>query len=369
MKTHIVTTAAFVLLSIFSNAQSVAINADATVADASAMLDVKSTTKGLLTPRMTTAERQAVLLAATGLLVFDTDTLTFWFFNGTNWIELGSGSLGGFWLSNGNDIYNTNTGNVGIGTSTPTARLTLVTDINTAGWSHIGQFGGVDSIIVGEGIGGVSAAVGTSTEHAFRLTAGALGRVQIYPTGDVVIGDNNVGSYGKFTVKTTNNTYGISHLGDNGNILATRMGGTSAGFGTFSNTHMRIFCNTRSDIFISSATGNVGIGYENFGTYKLAVNGTIRAKELRINTGWADYVFAKNYKLMPLAEVEKFIKNNNRLPGIASAKKLKKEGVGISEMQTKMMAKIEELTLYMIEANKTIEALKQRLEAVEKANR
>ncbi|MEO7313246.1 MAG: hypothetical protein ABIX01_22865 [Chitinophagaceae bacterium] len=450
MKTHLITTAAFVLLTVFGHAQvvsGVAINDDATPADASSMLDVKSNTKGLLTPRMTTAERQAIVLAATGLLVFDTDSLTFWFFNGAGWIELGGGGLGGYWIGNGADISNSNAGNVGIGTASPLAplhiknelealriegttpflsfydnnnttlkafvqnynndlylgtpatntdgkmefylgnvpvmtiqpsgnvgigtqspysKLMMETPYNTSGWYHVGR-NGTDSIVVGEGIGGVSAALGTTTEHAFRLTAGALGRVQIYPTGDVVVGPNSSGSFGKFSVVTLNNSYGISHLGEGGNILATRMGGTSAGIGTFSPTNMRIFSGGNSCILIAEATGNVGIGTDN-PTYKLSVNGTIRAKELRINTGWADYVFAKDYALMPLAKVESFIKTNQHLPGIAPATKLKKEGVGVSEMQTKMMAKIEELTLYMIEANKTIEVLKQRLEAVEKSN-
>ncbi|MES2777836.1 MAG: hypothetical protein V4722_26890 [Bacteroidota bacterium] len=253
-------------------------------------------------------------------------------------------------------------------TDEPLSKLTIITPINSTGWNHIGQVDGVDSIIVGEGIGGVSAALGTSTNHAFRLTAGTLGRVSLYPGGEMVVGPNATGAFGKLTVATTNNTYGISHLGEAGNILATRMGGTSAGIGTFSDTHMRIFANSVSAITITGSTGNVGIGTE-FQPYKLAVNGTIRAKEIRINTGWADYVFAKNYKLMPLAQVEQYIKNNQRLPGIASAKKLQKEGVGISEMQTKMMAKIEELTLYMIEANKTIEILKQRLDEVQNINR
>lgn len=289
------------------------------------------------------------------------------------WIVMGSskGALpgsGGYWDSNGNDIYNNNSGNVGIGTTTPSQKLTILTGFNTTGWQHIGELAGADPIIVSEGIGGVSGSIGTFSEHAFRLSAGVVGRASLYPGGEFVIGPNSTGAVGKLTVQTTNNADGISHLGENGNILKTRMGGTSAGIGTYSPTHMRIFCNSRSDIFIASATGNVGIGTENFDTYKLAVNGSIRAKEIRINTGWADYVFNKNYKLRSLPEVEKFIKAHKRLPDIPAASTLKKEGVDISQMQTKMMAKIEELTLYMIEANKTIESLKQRIFSLEKEN-
>ena len=108
-----------------------------------------------------------------------------------------------YWDANGNNIFNNNSGNVGIGTNNPYTRLTIESPYNTSGWYHIGR-NGTDSIVVGEGIGGVSAAIGTSTNHALRLTAGpGSGKVSIYPSGDVVIGDNNVGSVGRLTVKTT----------------------------------------------------------------------------------------------------------------------------------------------------------------------
>lgn len=72
-------------------AQGVAINEDGSVADTSAMLDVKSTTKGLLIPRMTSAERTAIPLPATGLMVFDNTTTSFWYYTGSAWTEIGTG--------------------------------------------------------------------------------------------------------------------------------------------------------------------------------------------------------------------------------------------------------------------------------------
>ena len=83
------------------------------------------------------------------------------------------------------------------------------------------------------------------------------------PTGNIVVGGSATVPFGKFTVQTLNNSYGISHLGEGGNVLATFMGGTSAGIGTFSNTNMRIFSNSNSAIFVAAATSNVGIGTEN----------------------------------------------------------------------------------------------------------
>ncbi len=94
--------------------QNVGINSTGATPDASAILDVGSTTKGMLTPRMKTTQRTAIIAPAKGLLVFDNDTDSFWFYDGTQWIELSN-----YWSKNGNDIYNNNSGNVGIGTSTP----------------------------------------------------------------------------------------------------------------------------------------------------------------------------------------------------------------------------------------------------------
>ena len=87
--------------------------------DASAALDVKSTTSVVLAPRMTEIQRLAIASPATGLLVYEIDTTPgFWYFDGSIWITLGADKD---WTINGNDIHNANTGNVGIGINTPTS--------------------------------------------------------------------------------------------------------------------------------------------------------------------------------------------------------------------------------------------------------
>lgn len=360
MKTTLLIIVTCILCPTLLKAQSVAINTDGTLPNASSMLDVKSTNKGLLIPRMSSSERTGISNPAVGLLVYDNQTQSFWFFKTAGWTELvtGGGAGTNYWNTSGADIYNNNTGNVGIGTTNPTVKLTIQTPINTTGWTHIG---GADSIIVSEGIGGVSAAMGTATNHAFRLNTNGLGRLHIYPAGEVVVGANTTGSFGKFTVETNNNSFGISHRSVEGNILATNIGGTSAGIGTFSNTNMRIFCNSFSRIFVAAATGNVGIGTDN-PTYKLSVLGNIRGTEVVVETGWADYVFDKKYKLNSLDEVEKFIEQNKHLPGVPSAAEIEKNGLPLGDTQKRMMEKIEELTLYMIEANKKIEKLEKLIQ-------
>jgi len=107
-------------------AQSVAINTDGAAAHTSAALDIKSTDKGMLVPRMTTAQRTAISNPATGLLIFDTTTGSFWFYNGSSWANLVDSNTGtSVWAANGSNIYNTNAANVGIGTSTPNANALL----------------------------------------------------------------------------------------------------------------------------------------------------------------------------------------------------------------------------------------------------
>ena len=261
--------------------QNIGINSTGAAPHPSAMLDVSAAGKGMLVPRTSAASRIAIVNPAKGLLLYDTTSSSFWYHNGTNWVALspGPGSPAtNYWSVNGTHISNNNTGNVGIGTNNPTAKLTLQTAINTEGFRHIG---GTDSIIVTEGIGGVSASIGTVTNHTFRLNAGGQGRMSISPTGDVVVGDNSVAPFSKFSVATLNNSYGISHLGEGGNILATQMGGTSAGIGTFSHTNMRIFSNGVSRMLIAEATGNIGIGTDN-PTSKLQI-GSLGAVNLNGN--------------------------------------------------------------------------------------
>lgn len=110
--------------------------------------------------------------------------------------------------------------------------------------------------------------------------------------------------------------------------------------------------------------GNVGIGTTN-PQYPLSVNGTIQAKEVLVNTGWSDYVFGPDYKVRPLAEVAAFIKANHHLPDIPSEAEVKEKGVSLGDMQSKLLAKIEELTLQLIQLNETNTALEKRVAQLE----
>ncbi len=110
--------------------------------------------------------------------------------------------------------------------------------------------------------------------------------------------------------------------------------------------------------------GNIGMGVGN-PAYKLDVCGTIRSKEVRVETGWCDYVFEPDYNLPSLKFVEDFITKNKHLPEIPSEKQIVTEGLKLGEMQALHMKKIEELTLYLIGLSKENEGLKKRIEKLE----
>ena len=111
--------------------------------------------------------------------------------------------------------------------------------------------------------------------------------------------------------------------------------------------------------------GDAGIG-TSAPQYKLAVNGMIGAKEVIVtNTGWPDYVFRPGYRLRPLTEVSAFIQQHHHLPDIPSATEVKAKGVSVGQMQSKLLAKIEELTLHMIRQDRENRELRARLARLE----
>jgi len=120
-----------------------------------------------------------------------------------------------------------------------------------------------------------------------------------------------------------------------------------------------------------TADGDVGIGTTNPQGYKLAVagsaaiDGIVKTTELEVKLDvWSDFVFNDDYKLMPLDQIEKYIKENKHLPDVPSASEVTSNGLKVGEMNAVMMQKIEELTLYLIEQDKKIKKLSSENEAL-----
>ena len=121
--------------------------------------------------------------------------------------------------------------------------------------------------------------------------------------------------------------------------------------------------------FLLKANGNVGIGTTNPGSYKLAVEGRIGAREVDVKTSsWADFVFAKDYALPTLDEVDAYIQEHHHLPDVPSEAEVLKEGIHLGEMQKVLLQKVEELTLYTIDLQEQLRVQQQEIEQL-KADR
>ena len=177
-----------------------------------------------------------------------------------------------------------------------------------------------------------------------------------------ILGNGSAGT--PYVVSSTD----TSLYADNGNINAAT---TVDGNRIVSMNGSNIWFNSGS----SQPNGKIYIGSNasypsTTGNYKLYVEGGILTEKvkvaLRSTANWADYVFEKNYDLMPLKNVEEYIAAHRHLPGIDSASELSKNGLDLAEMQAKHMAKIEEMMLYIIEQNKTIEKNIKDIEELKK---
>lgn len=240
------------------------------------------------------------------------------------------------WVDSGANVYITS-GNVGIGTTTPANKL------HVTGWS---QF---DAGIVG------------STANGFLRLYGDIGSSKpLYIKDNGWVGMGGVTNPGSPVHIANSGTCAI-RLQDTLNSTATTYGSDLYGayFWADGAKAFRVYTNSSERMRVT-ATGFVGIGTTNPG-YELTVNGTIRAKQIIVDTGWSDFVFDDNYRLPQLNEVEEFVKEHKHLPGIPSEAEVKEKGVSLGNISSKLLQKIEELTLYVIDIKKENDSLKAQL--------
>ena len=113
--------------------------------------------------------------------------------------------------------------------------------------------------------------------------------------------------------------------------------------------------------------GKVGIGTDVMpGDYLLYVKDGILAEKIKSAVccigAWSDYAFQKDYELMPLSELEKYIEDNKHLPGVPTAEEVVENGIEMAEMDATLLLKIEELTLYTLAQQKELEQLRKDLD-------
>jgi hypothetical protein len=209
-------------------AQSVAINADSSLPDPSAILDLKSGNKGLLVPRMTLAQRNAIAVPAIGLLIYQTDnTPGFYCYDGAAWSAVkGSGGggtgTGNNWTLNGNDISNNNTGNVGVNTTNPIKNQLQIGDMGSAGFNG-NQFAlgnGNAAFAIGQTDTYTQLASSTNMSLMSKGGTGMIGVGTIQPQNRLQIGDfkNSAFSGGDFAIGNSTTFFGIKLRQTIGNV-------------------------------------------------------------------------------------------------------------------------------------------------------
>ena len=242
-----------------------------------------------------------------------------------NWLgyerNKGYGLINKFKTKFENDLYVTNGGSIGIGTASPNAKLEVRGNIRV-------EAPGSSWINGKTGTGGITSIT--------RQTASAYHTLlrQKTSSGHVV----NLGG-----------------LGDH--------------FGFFGYDKDRTANGYDHSMVMDLKTGNVGIGTFRNGGHKLAVNGSVGAREVKVElTNWSDFVFYKDYKLPTLEAVEMHIKEKGHLKDIPSAKDVEEDGIYLGEMNAKLLQKIEELTLYTIQQEKKLTVQDKQLKVQQEVN-
>lgn len=449
-----------------------------TTPDNSSLLEIKSTTGGILIPRMTKAQRNGIVAPATGLLIYQTNnTPGFYYYNGNAWKAINSGSFtetdpqvgeidsnkvpkwDGSKLVTGSidDV----SGSIGVGTnggsqyrinssvhapgdggiqllgrsalrgesnsytgSTDNVFATGYLGVSNPGYIYNDNFTGFPDKNM-KNIGGLGVKEPDTSQGAGLYGWDRGGASYNYGVKGIVtsLSGTNYGVYGVATpgfgtpANGTSN-YGLygsafTDAGQTGYGIYASSSGTGTNFAGYFNGFVKIVddnealsisgtdpyiqlnqgtttnigylrakgsnlylavnsANTsgniefltknKSRMWIDSA-GRVSISDDGKikSGYLLNVKGKIVAEEIlvQLNSQWPDYVFNKDYKLMPLPELKKFVSQNNHLPEVPSANEMK-DGIAVGDMNKLLMQKVEELTLYVLQLNEEIESLKAK---------
>lgn len=185
-----------------------------------------------------------------------------------------------------------------------------------------------------------------------------------------IAGTLSVGVYQSTSPFSVGNNHGVKlSIGNNvWNNTAIIETGYTAETGDFTDLKVASYGYSNGLIRILQ-NGNVGIGILK-PSNKLDVNGTIRSTEVKVTLdGWSDFVFKKDYKLPTLEEVEKHIAEKGHLENIPSEEEVLKNGISLGDMNAKLLQKIEELTLYMIEQQKINKKQSDEIDTLKKENR
>lgn len=272
----------------------------------------------------------------------------------------------------GNAVTVDATGKMGLGLTTPTSPLSFPASLGKKISLYPGTTGDAGLSVFGNEFRIHSDYNGADITFGYdNFTNGFTERVRMKANGNVGIG-TNAPAY----LMDVNGRMRLRHNGASSGVWFNSSTNTEASFiGQYTNNLWGIFTGGAWKFAVNATDGSVMLGSNNLdgevltnaSGYKLKVFGKIIGEEVRVQlkSAWPDYVFADDYSLRPLAEVEQFIKYNKHLPNIPSAAEVQQDGQMLGEIQSKLVEKVEELTLYIIDLKKEIEQLKKQ---VNKAN-
>jgi hypothetical protein len=275
-------------------------------------------------------------------------------------------------------------GNVGVNTGTSPQKIL---DVKT-GANDFGSIGG--SIAIGQW-SGLHFGYSEYTNTGYRKSALIFERTDNAARGKIHFLNNSASTPSSAVLsdaKMTIDYTGYVGIGSTSPLNVFQIGNNPSGFSgndfVFSNGNGALamhndVSNTyfwgKKDISIrpngamaiyATTSGNVGIGTALVDS-RLTVNGKIKAEEIQVVVDVpADYVFTPEYKLMDLSEVSKYIDDNKHLPNVPSAKELKERGWNVGEMNNKLLEKVEELTLYLIDLKNENVRQQQEIENLKK---
>lgn len=250
-------------------------------------------------------------------------------------------------------------GNVGIGTTSPVTELDIVGNLKISGSLGIGIT--PDNLlplqIRRSSVGSTGIRFENTNSAGSSFSVLQMGQ-DINTTGtkflNILYANSGVGQYGFYKALGTT----IVNNGTGGLNLATYDASGTGDIQFFTGPVV-----AAAPKMIINPAGNVGIGTTQPNSFRLAVEGKIGARGVQVTmqSPWPDYVFRPEYRLMSLEELRTFIAANHHLPEMPTAAEVEKEGIDLGEMDAKLLKKIEELTLYVLELKKENEEIKERL--------